>query len=607
MSYQLGIDLGTTYTAAAVCRLSDRGSQVDSEVVTLGTRSATVASVLYFGADGSVLVGEAAERRALTDPDRVVREFKRRIGDDTPIIVGGTGHQAHDLAARMISWVVARVAEREGGPATRIAITHPASWGTHRKELLGGALRTAGLSVTFLAEPQAAAVSYASAERVESGSTIAVYDLGGGTFDAAVVRKNGGFTLLGQPEGIDRLGGIDFNEAVFEHVSAGLGEALETMDVTDPSVLTAVARLRRECVEAKEALSSDTEVTIPVLLPELRTQARLTRGEFEGMIRPQVEETVDALGRAVASAGLAPADLSVVLLVGGSSRIPLVAELVSDTFDRPVAVDADPKNAIALGAALAITPQPTGRHAAAAGGEAPNTPPSGMPENTPTPPRGAPSPTGGHQVAGAAGVAGLAAAAGIAGTGVAAAAQSGPGATGAMGAPAGTAGFDTGPGGGAPGGGSAWPSGPSGGSGFGGAGGGGPNWPYESPPPEQTAQTAYVPHAAPVPSRPAVSYERPPVEPPPRRRVGLLIGVGGLLAIAAIIGTIALWPNPVPASTIEPLSSQQTTQQVPTTTTAAVAPQQPNNNVAPRVTTTPPKTATTTKPTTASAAPPAGP
>ncbi|MGI8797984.1 MAG: Hsp70 family protein, partial [Pseudonocardia sp.] len=186
MSYQLGIDLGTTYTAAAVCRSSDRG-QLDPEVVNLGTRSATVASVLYLGADGSVLVGEAAERRALTDPDRVVREFKRRIGDDTPLIIGATPHQAHDLAARMISWVVERVAEREGGPATRIAITHPASWGTHRKELLAGALRVTGLSVTFLAEPQAAAVSYASAERVESGSTIAVYDLGGGTFDAAVV------------------------------------------------------------------------------------------------------------------------------------------------------------------------------------------------------------------------------------------------------------------------------------------------------------------------------------------------------------------------------------------------------------------------------------
>ena len=606
MSYQLGIDLGTTYTAAAVCRSSDRG-QLDPEVVTLGTRSATVASVLYLGADGSVLVGEAAERRALTDPDRVVREFKRRIGDDTPLIIGDTPHQAHDLAARMISWVVERVAEREGGPATRIAITHPASWGTHRKELLAGALRATGLSVTFLAEPQAAAVSYASAERVESGSTIAVYDLGGGTFDAAVVRKNGTFTLLGQPEGIDRLGGIDFNDAVFEHVRAGLGQALETVDVNDPSVLTAVSRLRRECVEAKEALSSDTEVTIPVLLPELRTQARLTRGEFEAMIRPQLEETVDALQRAVASAGLTAADLSVVLLVGGSSRIPLVAQLVSDTLDRPVAVDADPKNAIALGAALAITPQPKARHAAAEtvftapvgpGGQAPNTPPQGLEERTP--PRGTPTPIGGHRPAGAAGVAGMAAAAGIAGAGVAGAAQkNGPGVT-ATGASGATGGFGA-PGGGGPGGpggagGPGWPTG------AGGPGGGGPNWPYQPPPPEQTAQTVYVPQAAPVPARPAMaSYDRPPVEPPLRRPVGLLIGVGGLLAVGAIVGTIALWPDPVPASTIDPITTEQTTEEVAPTTTTTVAPR-PNNNVPPRVTTTRPTT-TTKPPTTTTSAP----
>ncbi|MDQ2709285.1 MAG: Hsp70 family protein, partial [Actinomycetota bacterium] len=369
MSYQLGIDLGTTYTAAAICRGTDR-APAGADVVTLGTRSATVASVLYLADDGSILVGEAAERRALTDPDRVVREFKRRIGDDVPLLIGGRPHQAHELAARLVRWVVDQVSEREGGPPRRIAVTHPAAWGQHKKDLLAAALRTVGLTVTFLAEPQAAAVSYASAERVEPGSTIAVYDLGGGTFDAAVVRKTGGsgFELLGQPEGIERLGGVDFDEVVFGHVREGLGSALDDLDPDDKDVLSAVARLRRECVEAKEALSSDTEATIPVLLPELRTQSRLVRSEFEAMIRPALEETVEALRRAVSSAGLTPADLTAVLLVGGSSRIPLVSQLVSDGLGRPVAVDADPKTAIALGAALAISPQQTQRPAAGAAG-----------------------------------------------------------------------------------------------------------------------------------------------------------------------------------------------------------------------------------------------
>ena len=367
MSYQLGIDLGTTYTAAAVCRSADR-RWVEPEVVTLGTRAATVPSVLFVAPDGTVVIGEAAERRALTDPDRVVREFKRRIGDPTPIVVGGRAWAPEELSARLVRWVVDRVAEREGGPAAQIALTHPASWGAHKKDLLTAALAAQGLRVSLLAEPQAAALHYATQERVVAGSTIAVYDLGGGTFDAAVVRKAdkseaafgaAGFGLLGRPEGLDRLGGVDFDEVVFEHVREGLPTAFADLDDTDPGVLSAVSRVRRECTEAKEALSADTDVSIPVLLPAGGGSVRLHRSEFESMIRPQVEETVEALRKAVRSAGCAPDALTAVLLVGGSSRIPLVAQLVSEGLGRPVAVDTDPKNAIAKGAALSVSPKPT--------------------------------------------------------------------------------------------------------------------------------------------------------------------------------------------------------------------------------------------------------
>lgn len=373
MTYQLGIDVGTTYTAAAVCRSSGRGWG-EPEVIGLGTRSATVPSVLYLADDGSVLVGEVAERRAVTEPDRVVREFKRRIGDLTPIVVAGTTVAPEELSARLVRWVVDRVAEREGGPAEGIAIAHPASWGAHKKDLFAAALAEQGLAVTFLAEPEAAALHYAASERVGPGSTIAVYDLGGGTFDAAVVHKNEqgvpAFGLLGRAEGLERLGGIDFDQAVFDHVRDGVPDAFDELDDTDPAVLSAMARIRRECAEAKEALSSDTEVTIPVLLPGSRGSVRLHRSEFEALIRPQVEETVTALRRAVVSAGLEPEQLTAVLLVGGSSRIPLVAQLVSEQLGRPVAVDADPKNAIAKGAALAISPEAVAE---------PSTPTAGFP------------------------------------------------------------------------------------------------------------------------------------------------------------------------------------------------------------------------------------
>jgi molecular chaperone DnaK len=354
LSYLLGIDVGTTRTAAAIARLG--GLPGETEIINLGDRASAVPSVLYVDDDGTIVVGEAAERRAVTDPDHVAREFKRRIGDPTPVVVGGRPWAPEELSARLVRWVVDRVTQREGGHPARIAVTHPASWGGHKKERFGSALAARGIPVTFLAEPQAAALHYAAAERVEPGSTIAVYDFGGGTFDAAVVHKDGqAFSLLGRPEGVERLGGIDFDEVVFEHVLQGLPEAFEGLDENDPAVLSAVARIRRECTEAKEALSSDTEVAIPVFTPAGQGSVRLHRSEFEAAIRPQVEETVDALRNAVASAGLVPAQLSAVLLVGGSSRIPLVGQLVSERLGRPVAVDADPKNAIAMGAVLSLT------------------------------------------------------------------------------------------------------------------------------------------------------------------------------------------------------------------------------------------------------------
>ncbi|MGH3769633.1 MAG: Hsp70 family protein, partial [Pseudonocardiaceae bacterium] len=363
MRYALGVDVGTSFTAAAIWKLDDH--QHKAEVVALSGRMPSVSSVFFLAEDGSVVVGEAAERRALTDPDRVVREFKRRIGDDTPLLVGGQPYAAHDLAAMMVRWVVDRVTEREGGPPDRIVITHPAGWGRYKKDLLAGALAAVGLpDLTFMAEPEAAAVSYATQERVEADSTIAVYDLGGGTFDAAVVRKTGtgSFALLGSADGLEQLGGADFDEAVFTHVQSVLsaqhdGAQWDGLDVEDPNVLGGLARLRRECIEAKEALSSDTEVSIPVLLPGVSAHVRLVRSEFEEMIRPALEDTVDSLSRAINSAGLSSADLGAVLLVGGSSRVPLVSQLVSARLGCPVVVDADPKTTIALGAALSMAPQ----------------------------------------------------------------------------------------------------------------------------------------------------------------------------------------------------------------------------------------------------------
>jgi ABC-type branched-subunit amino acid transport system substrate-binding protein/actin-like ATPase involved in cell morphogenesis len=345
--YRLGVDLGTTWTAAAVER------DGPATVVALSQRSQAIPTVVHLGADGTVLVGDAAVRRGLEDPERVAREMKRRIGDSTPILLGGSPWSPELLQARVLRWVVDHVTAEQGGPPDAVTVTHPANWGAFKVDLLLQAIRQVGLAdVRLLPEPVAAAAWYANQHRVAEGDAIAVYDLGGGTFDTAVVRRSAtGFEVLGHPDGVERLGGIDFDAAVLAHVVRQVAEAWDALDPSDPEVVADAAALRDRCIEAKEALSADSTVAIPVRLPAVRTTVRLTRDELEQMVRGPLGETIAALRRTIDSAGLAPADLAAVLLVGGSSRIPLVAELVSAGIGVPVAVDANPKFAVALGAA----------------------------------------------------------------------------------------------------------------------------------------------------------------------------------------------------------------------------------------------------------------
>jgi actin-like ATPase involved in cell morphogenesis len=348
MAYHLGVDLGTTFTAAALSR------QGRAEPVTLGATSVAIPSVAYLAGNGEILFGQPAARRATTEPSRVAREFKRRLGDPTPLVLGGTPFPAEILMARLLDWVVQQVSTTEGSAPASIAVTHPANWGAYKLDLLGQAIRHVGLAVDHLVpEPVAAASFYASQRDLAPGEVVAVFDLGGGTFDAAVVRaERSGFSIAGQPDGIDRLGGIDFDHAVLRHVAESCGINLDTADAEDQTLVTALGQLRHQCVDAKEALSAETDAAIPVMLPNRHTEVRLTRGEFEAMIRPTLDETLVALRRTIASAELTPEDVTAVLLVGGSSRIPLVGQLVAASLDRPIAVDARPKDAIPLGAAI---------------------------------------------------------------------------------------------------------------------------------------------------------------------------------------------------------------------------------------------------------------
>ena len=349
MTYSLGVDLGTTFTSAAI---HEAGR---SSIVDLSDRASTIPSVVFLADDGSYYVGDAATRRTLMDPARAATQFKRRFGDTTPLLLGGTPLSADQLSSQLLRSVVAQVTTRQGAAPDHIAVTHPAGWGGYKLELLDQTIRAAGLeSATTLTEPEAAVLHYAGLDRIPTDAVVAVFDLGGGTFDAAVIEKTvTGTEFRGRPDGIERLGGIDFDAAILAFVAGQLDGAIERLDPNDPTHRSALERLRSECVDAKEALSVDDVADIPVLLPTAQATIRITRTEFERAIRPALAQAIAALQRSIDSAGIGAADLDAILLAGGSSRIPLVAEMLTAELDRPVAVDAHPKHVVALGAALA--------------------------------------------------------------------------------------------------------------------------------------------------------------------------------------------------------------------------------------------------------------
>jgi molecular chaperone DnaK len=204
-----------------------------------------------------------------------------------------------------------------------------------------------------------------------------VYDFGGGTFDASVVRKTTtGMEIVGEAGGDDAIGGIDFDHALLRHVGAAAGVDLSRYDVEDPTAAGAIGQLFNAVVEAKEALSADVEAVVPVVLPGVSRQVLITRADFEDLIRDRVLGTVGVFGQVVHRAGLDPARLHTVLLVGGSSRIPLVRQLLTEELGVRVALDAHPKHTVSLGAAIAAAPRNLSR---------PGPPPAGPPFPGPQP------------------------------------------------------------------------------------------------------------------------------------------------------------------------------------------------------------------------------
>lgn len=361
MGYDLGVDLGNTYVAAAV----SRGSEI--EMCPLGESSLVMPAVAHLAENGAITVGDPAVRRGLTDPERVVRGLRRRLGDPAPVVVHGRPHPVPDLLATLLRTVLAKVTEQQGAAPERVVLARPAAWDALRCSAYDEVARLAGLEAAgTVSEPEAVVRQYASVRQLADDRVLAVYDLGGGTFEVSLVRKlPTGVEILGEPRSIERLGGLDFDDALVDLVDHSLGGRLSALDPTDPGSVRLLARLREQCEHAKEALTADDEVEIPVSVGAEQVDVRITRADLEGVIGSHVQSTVRALEAALGSARMSAGQLDGILLVGGSSRIPLVARTIASVLGCPVRTNVSPKNLVALGAAasagvpLGTTPAPT--------------------------------------------------------------------------------------------------------------------------------------------------------------------------------------------------------------------------------------------------------
>jgi actin-like ATPase involved in cell morphogenesis len=369
MAWQLGIDFGTSYTVAAVLE--------DEQVKVLDIESngqSRIPSVAFLNTDGDLLVGTSAQHQAVFAPERFEPSPKRVIalGD---VFLGDRFVPVADLIAAVLRKVYAEACRQHGETvpaATRV--THPAEWADARLNVLRAAIEAAGLPNAVLIPEPVAAAAWIAMATTPPEHHIAVYDFGGGTFDAAVLRRTaGGFEVAAPPSGRDPLGGEDLDRKIVAHLgtllAADHGEAWAfLLEPPDASWRRNSRELRNEVQRAKETLSD--VLVCQLWVPGIETDVQLTRAELEQLIAGDVAETVAALNEAIEAAGLEANELDGIYLVGGSSRIPMVADAIWRELGVQPAVQDNPKSVVAMGAAAWGTPLRRGGAANGGGGAA---------------------------------------------------------------------------------------------------------------------------------------------------------------------------------------------------------------------------------------------
>ena len=348
MSKIIGIDLGTTNSCVSVMEGGEAKVIANPE----GLR--TTPSVVTFK-DGEITVGEIARRQAATNPNTIF-SIKRHMGTDYKVDVIGKKYTPQEISAMILQNLKATAEAYLGEKVTEAVITVPAYFNDSQRQATKDAGKIAGLEVKrIINEPTAAALAY-GLDKKEKEQTILVYDLGGGTFDVSILQlADGTFEVL-STAGNNHLGGDDFDNIVAKHL---MDEFFVATGVDLSKVRSSAYRVREAAEKAKKELSgvTKTDINLPFIGMSatgepVHLQTSLTRAKFDELTRSLVESTVQAVRQALRDAKLSASDLDQVLLVGGSSRIPAVQELVRKELGKEPNRSINPDEVVAMGAAI---------------------------------------------------------------------------------------------------------------------------------------------------------------------------------------------------------------------------------------------------------------
>ena len=349
MSKIIGIDLGTTNSCVA---LMEGGEAV---VIPNPEGNRTTPSVVAFSQNGERLVGQIAKRQAVTNPDHTVISIKRDMGTDKKVKIEGDEFTPQEISAMILQKLKSDAENYLGTEVKQAVITVPAYFSDSQRQATKDAGKIAGLEVLrIINEPTAAALAFGM-DKADKDQKIMVYDLGGGTFDVSILDIGDGVFEVLATSGNNRLGGDDFDQKIIEYLIA---EFKKTNGIDLSTDKMAMQRLKEAAEKAKIELSGmgQTQINLPFITADStgpkHLDITLTRAKFEDLIRELVDSTKGPVNQALKDAGITSNDLDQVLLVGGSTRVPLVQETVKKITGKEPNKGINPDECVALGAAI---------------------------------------------------------------------------------------------------------------------------------------------------------------------------------------------------------------------------------------------------------------